>query len=114
APQSTGTPGGPMPGLPQPPQKRAEESPWGTTQQPLRRRLRELQRRAHRPRQQPSTPDITPQAEARQSPGGPGPGKQTPGVSRHTPKHPAPETENQQYTSGQRHQPPAGSVAGRK
>ncbi|MEQ2287900.1 hypothetical protein AMECASPLE_017489 [Ameca splendens] len=29
-------------------------------------------------------------------------------------KHPAPDTENHKYTSGQRHQPPAGSVAGRK
>ncbi|KAK5611888.1 hypothetical protein CRENBAI_007104 [Crenichthys baileyi] len=33
------------------------------------------------------------------------PGKQPPGVSRHTPKHPAPDTKNQQYASGQRHQP---------
>ncbi|MEQ2261496.1 hypothetical protein XENORESO_011170 [Xenotaenia resolanae] len=47
-------------------------------------------------------------------PNGPGPGKQPPGVSQHTPKLPAPDTENHKYPSGQRHQPPAGSVAGRK
>ncbi|MED6262485.1 hypothetical protein ATANTOWER_020263 [Ataeniobius toweri] len=36
-------------------------------------------------------------------PGGPspGPGKQPPGVSRHSPKHPALDSENHQYTSGQ-------------
>ncbi|MEQ2257783.1 hypothetical protein ILYODFUR_038293 [Ilyodon furcidens] len=47
-------------------------------------------------------------------PRGPGPGKQLPGVSQHTPKHLAPDTENHKYTSGQRLQPPAGGVAGRK
>ncbi|MEQ2226764.1 hypothetical protein ILYODFUR_030669 [Ilyodon furcidens] len=31
-------------------------------------------------------------------PGGPGPDKQPTRVSRHTPKHPAPDTENHQYT----------------
>ncbi|MEQ2216791.1 hypothetical protein XENOCAPTIV_022345 [Xenoophorus captivus] len=41
-------------------------------------------------------------------------GKHPLGVSRHTPKHLALDTENHQYTSGQRHQPPAVSVAGRK
>ncbi|MED6282538.1 hypothetical protein CHARACLAT_033124, partial [Characodon lateralis] len=47
-------------------------------------------------------------------PRGPGPGKQPKGVSQHTPKHPAPDTENHKYTSEQRLQPPAGGVAGRK
>ncbi|MED6236435.1 hypothetical protein ATANTOWER_009162 [Ataeniobius toweri] len=32
-------------------------------------------------------------------PRGPGPGKQPPGVSRHTPNHPAPDTENHKYTN---------------
>ncbi|MEQ2238903.1 hypothetical protein ILYODFUR_038111 [Ilyodon furcidens] len=41
-------------------------------------------------------------------------GKHPLGVSRHIPKHLALDTENHQYTSGQRHQPPAVSVAGRK
>ncbi|KAK5617972.1 hypothetical protein CRENBAI_023972 [Crenichthys baileyi] len=41
----------------------------------------------------------------------PGPGKQPPRVTRHTPKHPAPDTENHKYTSGQRHQPPAGATS---
>ncbi|MED6285341.1 hypothetical protein CHARACLAT_028314 [Characodon lateralis] len=44
-------------------------------------------------------------------PNGPGPGKQPPGVSRHTPKHPAPDTKNHKYTSGQRHQPLTGRGA---
>ncbi|MEQ2220911.1 hypothetical protein ILYODFUR_010414 [Ilyodon furcidens] len=44
-------------------------------------------------------------------PRGPGPGKQPPRVSQHTPKHPAPDTEKHKYTGGQRYQPPAGSVA---
>ncbi|MEQ2267348.1 hypothetical protein XENORESO_004754, partial [Xenotaenia resolanae] len=44
-------------------------------------------------------------------PRGPGPGKQPPGVSQHTPKHPAPDTENHKYTGRQRHQPPAGPGA---
>ncbi|MEQ2225170.1 hypothetical protein ILYODFUR_014866 [Ilyodon furcidens] len=66
-----------------PPHRRAGESPRGTTQQPQCRSPREVQRRAHRPRRQRSTPEqvqpwiqtpetpgnITPQAEARQSPG---------------------------------------------
>ncbi|MEQ2222607.1 hypothetical protein ILYODFUR_028076 [Ilyodon furcidens] len=39
-------------------------------------------------------------------PRGPGPGKRPPGVSRCTPKHPAPNAENHKYTGGQRHQPP--------
>ncbi|MEQ2299096.1 hypothetical protein AMECASPLE_011998 [Ameca splendens] len=39
-------------------------------------------------------------------PGCPGPSKQPPGVNRHTPKHPAPNTKNHKFTSGQRHQPP--------
>ncbi|MEQ2250190.1 hypothetical protein ILYODFUR_037221 [Ilyodon furcidens] len=43
-------------------------------------------------------------------PSGPGSGKQPPGVSQHTPKHPAPDTENHKYTGRQRYQPPAGSV----
>ncbi|MEQ2253524.1 hypothetical protein ILYODFUR_033049, partial [Ilyodon furcidens] len=42
------------------------------------------------------------------------PGKQPPGVSQHTPKHPAPDTENHKYTSGQRCQPLAGTVAGKE
>ncbi|MEQ2248005.1 hypothetical protein ILYODFUR_014903 [Ilyodon furcidens] len=46
-------------------------------------------------------------------PRGPGTGKQPPGVSQHTPKHLAPDTENHKYTGGQRHQPPAGSVGNR-
>ncbi|MEQ2309296.1 hypothetical protein AMECASPLE_037127 [Ameca splendens] len=47
-------------------------------------------------------------------PGRPGPAKQPPGLSWHTPNHPALDTENHQHTSRQRHPPPAGSVAGRK
>ncbi|MED6269764.1 hypothetical protein CHARACLAT_002971 [Characodon lateralis] len=47
-------------------------------------------------------------------PRGPGPGKQPPGVSQPTPKHPAADIENHKYTSRQRLQPPAGGVAGRK
>ncbi|MEQ2279533.1 hypothetical protein AMECASPLE_010533 [Ameca splendens] len=47
-------------------------------------------------------------------PRGPGPSELPPGVSQQTPKHPAPDTENCKYTSWQRHQPPAASVAGRK
>ncbi|MEQ2202216.1 hypothetical protein XENOCAPTIV_027810 [Xenoophorus captivus] len=47
-------------------------------------------------------------------PRGPGSGKQPPGVSQPTPKHPAADTENHKYTSGQRLQPLAGGVAGRK
>ncbi|MEQ2165920.1 hypothetical protein GOODEAATRI_022147 [Goodea atripinnis] len=47
-------------------------------------------------------------------PRGPGPGKQPPGVSQPTSKHLAADTENHQYTSGQRLQPPARGVAGRK
>ncbi|MEQ2256674.1 hypothetical protein ILYODFUR_026456 [Ilyodon furcidens] len=35
----------------------------------------------------------------------PGSGKQPPGVSQHTPKHPAPDTKNHKYTGGQRYQP---------
>ncbi|MEQ2285080.1 hypothetical protein AMECASPLE_028190 [Ameca splendens] len=38
-------------------------------------------------------------------PRSPGPGKQPPRVSQHTPKHPAPDTENHKYTGGQRYQP---------
>ncbi|MEQ2292493.1 hypothetical protein AMECASPLE_023647 [Ameca splendens] len=45
---------------------------------------------------------------------GPGPGRQPPGVSWHTPQHPAPNNKNHTYTSGQRHQPPTRSVARRK
>ncbi|MEQ2311118.1 hypothetical protein AMECASPLE_016372 [Ameca splendens] len=59
-------------------------------------------------------PAMQPPSRGPTEPGGPGPGKQPPGVSWHAPKHPAPDTKNHQYTSGQRHQPPAGSVAGRK
>ncbi|MED6246524.1 hypothetical protein ATANTOWER_019280 [Ataeniobius toweri] len=47
-------------------------------------------------------------------PGGPSPGKQPPEVSQHTPKHPAPDMGNHKYTSRQRHQQSAGSVAGKK
>ncbi|MEQ2241646.1 hypothetical protein ILYODFUR_027450 [Ilyodon furcidens] len=47
-------------------------------------------------------------------PRGPGPRKQPPGVSQHTPMHPALDTENHKYTVRQRYQPPAGSVAGRE
>ncbi|KAK5598901.1 hypothetical protein CRENBAI_002110 [Crenichthys baileyi] len=47
-------------------------------------------------------------------PRGPGPGKQPLGVSQHTPKHPALDTEDHKYTGRQRLQPPAGSVVGRK
>ncbi|MED6258112.1 hypothetical protein ATANTOWER_003106 [Ataeniobius toweri] len=47
-------------------------------------------------------------------PRGLGPSKQPSGVSQHTPKHPALDTESHKYTSGQRHKPPAGSVAGRE
>ncbi|KAK5615162.1 hypothetical protein CRENBAI_004960, partial [Crenichthys baileyi] len=65
--------------------------------------------------QRPKTPGhTTPKAEAPTEPRGPGPGRQPPGVSQHTPKHPAPDTENHKYTSGQRLQQPAGRVAGRK
>ncbi|KAK5603552.1 hypothetical protein CRENBAI_005011 [Crenichthys baileyi] len=39
-----------------------------------------------------------------------GPTEQLPRVSKRTPKHPAPDTENHKYTSVQRHQPLAGSV----
>ncbi|MED6264803.1 hypothetical protein CHARACLAT_018865 [Characodon lateralis] len=67
----------PLPGLPQPPQRRAGESHRGTTQQPQGRGPTELQQRSHKPHRQPSTwtqrPEtpghITPQEEARQSPG---------------------------------------------
>ncbi|MED6256169.1 hypothetical protein ATANTOWER_021215 [Ataeniobius toweri] len=55
-----------------------------------------------------------PPSRGQTEPRGQGPGKQPPGVSQHTPKHPAPDTENHKYTSGQRLQPPAGGVAGRK
>ncbi|KAK5609581.1 hypothetical protein CRENBAI_004454 [Crenichthys baileyi] len=55
-----------------------------------------------------------PQGRGPTEPKGPGPGRQPPGVSQHTPKHPAPDTENHKYTSGQRLQPPAGRVVGRK
>ncbi|MEQ2309075.1 hypothetical protein AMECASPLE_034942 [Ameca splendens] len=47
-------------------------------------------------------------------PRGPGPSKQPPGVSQHTPKHPAPDSKNHKYTGGQRRQPPAGCMARRK
>ncbi|MED6279772.1 hypothetical protein CHARACLAT_004092, partial [Characodon lateralis] len=47
-------------------------------------------------------------------PWGPGPSKQLPGVSQHTPKHLAPDTKNHKYTGRQRYQPPADSVAGRE
>ncbi|MEQ2289507.1 hypothetical protein AMECASPLE_033756 [Ameca splendens] len=82
-PQSTGTPGEPLPGLPQASQRRAGESPRRTTQLPQCRSPRKLQQQAHRPCWQPSTPEqvqqwtqrpetprhIAPQAEARQSQG---------------------------------------------
>ncbi|KAK5609287.1 hypothetical protein CRENBAI_012824 [Crenichthys baileyi] len=42
----------------------------------------------------------------------PGPGKQPPGVSQHTPMHPTLDTKTHKYTSGQRHHPAAGRVAG--
>ncbi|MEQ2308257.1 hypothetical protein AMECASPLE_026392 [Ameca splendens] len=67
--------------------------------------------RPHRPCRQPSTPEqIQPWPETRDpgtyhspsrgptEPRGPGPGKQPPGVSRRTPKQPAPDAENHKYT----------------
>ncbi|KAK5617846.1 hypothetical protein CRENBAI_025873 [Crenichthys baileyi] len=83
----------PLAGQPQPPQRRAGESPRGTTQEPQCRSPRELQRRAHRPSRQPSTPEqilpwtqrpetpghITPPSRGPTEPIGPGPGKQPPG-----------------------------------
>ncbi|MED6287898.1 hypothetical protein CHARACLAT_021074 [Characodon lateralis] len=36
------------------------------------------------------------------------------GVSWHTPKHPTPDTDNHQHTSGKRQQPTAGSAPKRK
>ncbi|KAK5615584.1 hypothetical protein CRENBAI_025168 [Crenichthys baileyi] len=57
APQSTGPPEEPLPGLLHLPQRRAGESPRGTTQQPQCKSPRELQRRAHRPPRQLSAPE---------------------------------------------------------
>ncbi|MEQ2308812.1 hypothetical protein AMECASPLE_032116 [Ameca splendens] len=97
-----------------PPEKSSGES-QGKHQQRQCRSPRELQRRAHSPPRQPSTPEqiqpwtqrsktpghTTPPSRGPAEPRGPGPGKQPPGVSQHTPKHPALDTENHKYTSGQ-------------
>ncbi|KAK5604867.1 hypothetical protein CRENBAI_008125 [Crenichthys baileyi] len=53
-------------------------------------------------------------SRGRTEPRSPGPVKQPPGMSQHITKHPAPDTKNHKYTGGQRHQPLAGSMAGRE
>ncbi|KAK5611434.1 hypothetical protein CRENBAI_016904 [Crenichthys baileyi] len=60
--------------------------------------------------QRPKTLDTPPPSRGLTEPRGPGPGKQPPGVSQHTPKHSAPDTENHKATPNKdtdiEHMPP--------
>ncbi|KAK5612422.1 hypothetical protein CRENBAI_020612 [Crenichthys baileyi] len=62
--------------------------------------------------EEPRPRDTSPPKQSPREPGGLGPSKQPPGVSQNMPKHPAPNTENHKYTSGQRHQRLGESVQG--
>ncbi|MEQ2316903.1 hypothetical protein AMECASPLE_037189 [Ameca splendens] len=122
-PQSTGTPGEPSPGLPQPSQRTAGNHPAATAQKPQIAAAMSPQAPPAAvfakadPAKDPETQDPGTYHSPSRSPTeprGPAPSKQPPGVSRHISKHPAPDAKNHKYTGGQRHQPLAGSVVGRK
>ncbi|MEQ2241796.1 hypothetical protein ILYODFUR_029015 [Ilyodon furcidens] len=99
----------------EPPSCHNAEAPWSCSDEPTglaSSRLRPS--RSSRGPRDPRPRNISLPSRGPTEPRGPGPSKQPPGVSQRTPKHPAPDTENHKYNSGQRHQPPVGSVPGRK